>query len=49
MRNPDWPALLGNACAAVLGLTWLYWMILLASRAAWSHQAHAQALLEAFR
>jgi hypothetical protein len=44
----DWPAILGNACGLIIYCTWLYLMVLLASHAAWSHQAAHQAL-EAFR
>ena len=44
----DWPAILGNACALILGYIALATLHAIAVHAAWSHQAAAQAL-QAFR
>lgn len=48
MKRLDWLALLGNVIAVVAGALCLYWLLLIAQYAAWSHQAAHQAL-EAFR
>lgn len=44
----DWAAILGNACALILGYIAFATLHAVAVHAAWSHQAAHQAL-EAFR